>query len=49
MDDALPIITLVSVGFLLNLVLEGSLISLLLRSPGEHPPDHGQAEDLTRL
>lgn len=42
MDDLLPIIVLVSVGLLFNLVLEGSLISLLLRGPGERPSGRGQ-------
>ena len=32
MDDALPIVLLVSIGFLLNLLVEGSLGSRLLRS-----------------
>jgi hypothetical protein len=49
MEDALPILVLVSVGFLLNLVLEGPLVSLLLHGPAERPPVHGQAEELTRL
>lgn len=38
MDDVLPSIVLVSVGFLFNLFLEGSLVSLLLRGPGEGRP-----------
>lgn len=41
MDGALPIVLLVSVGFLVNLLLEGSLVSLLLRRPVKRPTDHG--------
>lgn len=41
MDGALPIVLLVSIGFLVNLLLEGSLVSLLLRRPGKRPIDPG--------
>ena len=38
MDDILPILTLGSIGFLLNLLLEGSLVSLFLRRPRRREP-----------
>jgi len=41
MDGALPIVMLVSVGLLVNLLLEGSLVSLLLRRPSKRPPHDG--------
>ena len=40
MDGALPIVLLVSIGSLVNLLLEGSLSSLLQRRPGKRPTDH---------
>ncbi len=43
MDGALPIVLLVSVGFLVNLLLEGSLVSLFLRRLGKRTPHGGLA------
>ena len=41
MDGALPIVLLVSIGFVVNLLLEGSLVSLLLSRPAKRPTDQG--------
>jgi len=41
MDGALPTVLLVSIGFLVNLLLEGSLVSLLLRGPGRRSKNRG--------
>lgn len=38
MDDVFPILALGLTGFLLNLLLEGSLMSLFLRAPGPREP-----------
>jgi hypothetical protein len=41
MDGALPIVLLVSIGLLVNLLLEGSLGSLMLRDPARRPKHRG--------
>jgi len=42
MDGALPIVLLVSIGLVINLLLEGSLVSLFLSRPAKRSADHGQ-------
>jgi hypothetical protein len=49
MDGTLPIVVLVSVGLLVNLLLEGSLVSLFLRRLNSGRPMAASRKDLTRL
>lgn len=50
MDAGLPILTLVLAGLLVNLLLEGALVSLLMSRPREGPADREEPRgNLTRL
>lgn len=46
---ALPIVLMVSVGLLVNLLLEGSLVSLSLRRLSKATPWRASRRNLTRL